>query len=287
MIGYAICDLDDIHKNLEHSVRNLKTKIIEIQKESNQWSEEEIITLARKYSFISVHAPTNNVDLSSLNEEVRKRSIQKTIKSMDLANKINADVLVIHPIHYEEFIQPEDRMWKREQFMDSYEHHLVPHYVDNGHKYALGIENVEYSKYPATLEELAELHASTSAIHKTGMVIDIAHIWNSRRILAENEYLKDVILGYPRMPEILFEYVREFIKNNKDKILMYHVGNFGINPVRTHDPLNKEINVELRKILPLTKDKPVILEIYRQDYESLKDSKKIAEEIINGKHNVL
>lgn len=281
MIGHAITDMEEKNKDLSNTLKQLGAKAVEIQKEKKIWADKKIKELTKNYEFISVHAPTTATDISSVNQKLRERSIAKTLTSMNLANELNADVLVIHPVHYEEFIQPKDRIWKRNLFMDSYENLIVPYYLENQHKYKIGIENIEYSKYPATLEELAELQAATSAIHPTGMVIDIAHIWNSRRILEENDYLKEKVYGYPRTPEILFEYVAEFIKNEKSKILMYHVGNFGVNPIRTHDPLI-DVHPELKKIMPKLKDKPIILEIYGQDYETLKKSRETAEELING-----
>lgn len=284
MIGYAISDMEEQHNDIEHSLSVLGSKVIEIQKEVKVWDNKIIKQAVKNYDFISVHAPTFNTDISSVNQKTRERSIAKTLTSMNLANQIKADVLVMHPVHYEEFISQKDRIWKRDLFMDSFENLIVPYYQENQHNYKIGIENIEYSKYPSTLEELAELQAATSAIHPTGMVIDIAHIWNSRRILAENEYLKDTVYGYPRNPEILVEYIAEFVKHEKSKILMYHVANFGVDPIRTHDALT-DINSDLKRLLPLLKDKPIILEIYGQSYETLIQSRKIAEEITkNGEY---
>lgn len=45
----------------------------------------------------SVHSPLLNINIASLNESIRKASIQEIKKSIDLANEINADTVVVHP----------------------------------------------------------------------------------------------------------------------------------------------------------------------------------------------
>ncbi len=285
IIGYAICDLDKKHDEIEKSLNNIPSNAIEIQREGNSWDLETLRRLTRDYDFISVHAPTRYVDLSSNDPGMLERSKQKTIDSMNLANEINASVFVIHPVHYEGWVEPKERNDKRNTFIQTFQDQILPHYLDNFHNYTLAIENIEYSKYPATLEETAELHATLSAIHEVGIVLDIAHIWNSRRMLAENPSLSDKVYGYPWTPEVLYDYVEKFIRHNNNNIVLYHVANFGTDPIRTHDPITKEtINPELKRLIPLMKEKPVILEIYNQESEILKESKRALEEIADEQH---
>ncbi len=280
IIGYAICDLDQNNTDLARTLKKLPANAIELQKEGNSWGKDQISKSTKKYDFISVHAPTRYTDLSSMDPKMLEYSQKKTIETMNLANEINAHTLVIHPVHHEGWLEPKDRIHKKNIFLSTFENVLVPHYLDNFHEYRIAIENIEYSKYPATLEETGELHAALNTIHPVGIVLDIPHIWNTRRILAENEHLEDKVYGYPWTPEILYDYVEKFIRHNKEHIDLYHIANFGENPVRTHDYIARDkIHPELEMIIPLIKDKPIILEVYNHNYQPIKESKKAIEEI--------
>jgi sugar phosphate isomerase/epimerase len=48
----------------------------------------------------TIHAPINDLNIASLNKSIRKASIYELEKSIDLANKINSDIIVIHPAGY-------------------------------------------------------------------------------------------------------------------------------------------------------------------------------------------
>jgi hypothetical protein len=282
IIGYAICDLDAKHDNIEKSLISIPSNAIEIQREGNSWDNKTLKKVTNNYDFISVHAPTRYVDISSNDKGMLDRSRQKTLKAMQLAHEINANIFVVHPVHYEGWMEPKERNERRTTFIQTFQDHLVPYYLDNFHNYKIAIENIEYSKYPATLEETAELHATLSGTHPVGIVLDIAHIWNSRRMLAENPHLNDKVYGYPWTPEILHDYVEKFIRHNEDNIVLYHVANFGTEPIRTHDPINSDsINPELQKLIPILKRKPIIMEIYGQEYDILNESKRTIEEIAN------
>ncbi|MCQ2972380.1 MAG: sugar phosphate isomerase/epimerase [archaeon] len=45
----------------------------------------------------TVHSPIVDINIASLNEAIRQTSINEIKKSMDLATKINADLVVVHP----------------------------------------------------------------------------------------------------------------------------------------------------------------------------------------------
>lgn len=45
----------------------------------------------------SVHAPLSDINIASLNESLRKASVEEVKNSMDLASKIDASVVVVHP----------------------------------------------------------------------------------------------------------------------------------------------------------------------------------------------
>jgi endonuclease IV len=250
IIGYAICDIENKNQKIESAIKHLPANAIEFQRELNIWDVPLLRRIAKNYEFISVHAPTRYVDLSSSNDGMQKRATKKTTESMDIAHDINANLLVLHPVHpahYEGWSEPRRRHQRRQQFIETFHSAIVPHYIDNSHSYRIAIENIEYSKYPATLEETLELNITLNSMHPVEIVLDIPHIWNSRRMLAENNNLKDKVFGYPWTPEVLHDYVEKFIRHNHDRIAMYHVADFGDNPIRTHDPISKKtIHPELK-----------------------------------------
>jgi sugar phosphate isomerase/epimerase len=47
----------------------------------------------------SVHAPLSDVNIASLNESIRKASVEEVKSSIDLASKIGSKVVVVHPGH--------------------------------------------------------------------------------------------------------------------------------------------------------------------------------------------
>lgn len=54
--------------------------------------------LVNSYSLkTSVHAPLSDMNLASLNESIRKASVEEIKNSMDLASKIDASIVVVHP----------------------------------------------------------------------------------------------------------------------------------------------------------------------------------------------
>ena len=56
--------------------------------------------LVNSYSIkTSIHAPLSDVNIASLNESIRKASIDEVKNSIDLASKIDSEVVVVHPGH--------------------------------------------------------------------------------------------------------------------------------------------------------------------------------------------
>jgi len=47
----------------------------------------------------SIHAPLSDVNIASLNESIRNASIKEVKNSIELASKIDSDVVVVHPGH--------------------------------------------------------------------------------------------------------------------------------------------------------------------------------------------
>ena len=55
---------------------------------------DNIASFNLKYS---IHAPFNDINIASLNEKSRMNSIDQIKESIDFANKINAEAVVVHP----------------------------------------------------------------------------------------------------------------------------------------------------------------------------------------------
>jgi endonuclease IV len=276
LIGYAVCDICPQATNLSNALIDLgEVEVIELQKESNIWNIRSARNLLSNYMYLSIHSPNKDIDLSSPERTMQKHSYKKTIKTMDLANRISADALILHPINNQN-LSPEKRIQHRDVFLNVWKNILVPHYNRNRHKYTVCIENIEYPKYPATLEELSELQKDTSITLPTSLTLDIAHIWNTRRILIEQQDLFNAVGRPQSLKHSLFQYVTEFISKHNEDIELYHMANFGEDPIRTHDPITDgNINPELKKILSHLKNKPIILEIYEGFPHSLIESKKV------------
>ncbi|MFP4111911.1 MAG: sugar phosphate isomerase/epimerase family protein [Candidatus Woesearchaeota archaeon] len=280
-VGYAISDC--VHKDLAESLESLgKTDVVELQLDDFIWDLDTARNSLDKIGFISVHVASKDQDLSADESHIKHSTILNTIKSMDFAHEAGADSLVIHPIN-NMYLDPGQRLQRKRNFLKVFKDNLIPHYQDNGHEYIICLENIEYPKYPATLEESLMLHREASTYHQVGMAIDVPHVWNTRRILREDpaRYI-DWTAGYPDDRENLADYISGFIERNKDKIVLYHIAGFsekpGKNPVTTHGPLYGEfINDEYRILMELLKDKPIVMEIHDEDYEVMKLSKESME----------
>ncbi|MDI6724233.1 MAG: sugar phosphate isomerase/epimerase [Methanobacterium sp.] len=79
-------------------LKSIKIEYIELIKEYPYNSiDYEIVN---SYNFkTSVHAPLSDINLASSNHSIRKASVEEIKNSMDLAVKIDAQVVVVHPGH--------------------------------------------------------------------------------------------------------------------------------------------------------------------------------------------
>ncbi len=65
----------------------------------HQYPNDEInIDSLESYNLkYSIHSPIVNINIASLNKAIRKTSIEEIKKSIDLANKLDSDIVVVHP----------------------------------------------------------------------------------------------------------------------------------------------------------------------------------------------
>ncbi|MDR3290920.1 MAG: sugar phosphate isomerase/epimerase [Methanobrevibacter sp.] len=82
-------------KNLEF-VENLNIKYFEISMEypNNRLDTELFKSFNLKYS---IHSPTTDINLASLNRTIQKASIIEIKNSIKTANELDADIVVVHP----------------------------------------------------------------------------------------------------------------------------------------------------------------------------------------------
>lgn len=79
-------------------LKNIEVEYIEIIREYPYHSIDP--ELVNTYNFkTSVHSPLSDVNIASLNESIRKASVKEIKDSIDLASKIDASVVVVHPGH--------------------------------------------------------------------------------------------------------------------------------------------------------------------------------------------
>lgn len=96
-IGVSTLAINDenISKNLGF-IEELGVEYVEIL---NEYPNNAIdIDLLNSYNFTyTVHSPIIDLNIASLNTAIQKTSINEIAKSIDVANELNSDVLVVHP----------------------------------------------------------------------------------------------------------------------------------------------------------------------------------------------
>ena len=86
---------DKLEENLDY-FKDLGLNYVEIL---HQYPNDEIDTdLLNSYDLnYTIHSPIVNINIASLNRAIRKTSIDEIKKSIDIANKIDSNIVVVHP----------------------------------------------------------------------------------------------------------------------------------------------------------------------------------------------
>ncbi|MEN4017409.1 MAG: sugar phosphate isomerase/epimerase family protein [Methanobacterium sp.] len=117
----------------------------------------------------SVHSPLSDINIASLNESIRKASVREIKDSIDLASKIDASVVVVHPGHMAFLV----REFKDELMQSSLKSlkECLKHAEEYGIK--LCVENMPEmdGMICKSLEELYELTQKTGV----SMALDVGH----------------------------------------------------------------------------------------------------------------
>ncbi|MDR2874087.1 MAG: sugar phosphate isomerase/epimerase [Methanobrevibacter sp.] len=85
----------DLLKTLEF-VENLNVEYFEMSMEypHNTLDVELLKSFSLKYS---IHSPTTDINLAALNKTIQKASIHEIKKSIEIANELDANIVVVHP----------------------------------------------------------------------------------------------------------------------------------------------------------------------------------------------
>ena len=91
--------LAGITEKLEETLEFIETLGLDYAEIVYQYPHDKVdIESLESYNLkYSIHAPFTDVNIASLNEKTRLNSISQIKESIDLANKINAEAVVVHP----------------------------------------------------------------------------------------------------------------------------------------------------------------------------------------------
>ncbi|MEK6874757.1 MAG: TIM barrel protein [Nanoarchaeota archaeon] len=132
-------------------------------------------------------------DLSEPDNGFRSLSLTKYKNMMELANAVEADAFVFHPSAFDSWIDDlKHRKYRMDIFYDSFRH-LMWFYHTKGFGFTVAIENLEFSKFPATSDELIDLWHNCSNIAqqegvaqgKVKVCLDVQHMRHSLKIINE------------------------------------------------------------------------------------------------------
>lgn len=173
---------------------------------------------------IYVHQPCKDMNIIDTLPYKAKQSIETTKQGMILASEMCGKSYVIHFIQLDDWHNTQrelqiERAW--EVFRE-----LSAFYMEKNFSFPLCIENLEYPKYPSTVQETLECYEKCLSIcSKTKLVIDLSHFWRSRYLIRENEQrCKGKIPDFEQQKLPFHEYLSYFFETiPQEYIEYYHV----------------------------------------------------------------
>ncbi len=157
---------------------NLEGIGIELQPELYYLTDlPEGLIFHSRHPFIGVHQPCHGRDVLSPDIHKASASRHDTETAMAIANNIGAEYFVIHPVQIDNWVQ---RVEQR-QVATQYVKEVIEHKKQKGYSFKLCVENLEYPKYPSTLEEMITLLSdiNTSESPEITLLFDVAHHWHN------------------------------------------------------------------------------------------------------------
>lgn len=190
--------------------------------------------------FLGVHQPSTGVDVND--KDTRIESIEKIQQSMLMAQKINADYFTVHLQTVDRWQGEESRKYLAQESLGVFDK-LLDFYHTEGLNFPIYIENLEYPKYPATIEEIQqtlEFIAERPGL-QGGVVLDAGHLWRTRNLMAENH------IDHNGQDWPYSKYLSKALDEIDDNIKVFHLT--GCGGYRTHmlpqvensEPLNGDL----------------------------------------------
>ncbi len=136
----------------------------------------------------SIHAPLSDVNIASLNNSIRRASVEEVKNSIDLASKIDSEVVVVHPGHMA-FLARKFPEKIRESSLTSLKE-CSKFAEERGIK--LCVENMPDME-GMTCKDLAELNDLVQEIG-VSMTVDVGHAYNAG--ISVDEILKYDNIGH-------------------------------------------------------------------------------------------
>jgi len=135
-----------------------------------------------KPAFLGVHQPIVEIDV--VDNQRRAHSIEQIKRTMALAAIIKADYFTNHLQTVDHWDGIAARRSQIETSLDAFDK-LWAHHSRSGYNFPMLIENLEYPKYPATINEIMEIveYLHLKVPIPSGIVLDIGHLWRSRELI--------------------------------------------------------------------------------------------------------
>ncbi len=92
---FSLMPFDETLKKVEKEFEGWEI----LAEKNHDWRHREEIkdTLSTTNLEVQVHAPLNDINIASINPEIRKASVKEIKKSMRLASMIGAEIVTVHP----------------------------------------------------------------------------------------------------------------------------------------------------------------------------------------------
>jgi sugar phosphate isomerase/epimerase len=142
---------------------------------------QQIGNLARQLNLlVSVHCPIMDVNITSPNAGIRKESVKQVLESIEIAQKVGASTVVLHPGCVFTLMDPIDTYWKFQ--MDAFEQFVA---LASKLKVHIAVENMDVQNKVEVVKTSADIHRITSHFgpDELDVVLDVTHLGITERVL--------------------------------------------------------------------------------------------------------
>jgi sugar phosphate isomerase/epimerase len=149
-----------------------------------------VVPEAAQLAFLGIHQPTQGIDLAD--ERIQWASFNKILQAMRLAHENHAAYMAFHLKTRDVWTDLAARRQRIEQSKRWFSK-CLDMYKRRQYRFWLLAENLEYPKYPATYREILELAEDIRLLRalagvNVGFALDVAHLWRSGFLIAENHW---------------------------------------------------------------------------------------------------